>query len=291
MSDPAAPNLLDFHRPRQPSNAASRQLMTWLQGMCAQTQEGWSTLLAQPVTLHPDRIEPAQYHTALSRLPEDGFGLYFSIGPSLHPSMLVFSSRQVLGLIADLLDLPGEEWPAPHALTVVEDSMLELLFQKLAQSMGDAWPDAKPLKCKYLESTQKPRRTRLFPIGAPLFDVRFNVKSRFGEDPAHWLLLKEETEQLVLETFGDQEPEDRGPHPSLINLAERIPAQVVVKLGDAEVSMSQMAHLSVGDVLVLDQFVSRPLTASVEGVVKWAGMPLRIGSRQAFEITQVLDDS
>lgn len=288
MSD-STPTSLDFHRPRQPSNVAWRQLASWLQGICAQTQEGWASLLAQPVTMHPGKIEPAQFHSALARLPEDGYGLYFSIGPSLLPSMFVLSSRQMLGLVADLLDLPGETWPEPHPLSIAEESMLELLFQKLARALGDAWPDDQPLKSNYLEYTNKPRRTRLFPLGAALFDVKFTIKSRFGEETGHWLLLKEETERLVHEYFGDQEPEERAPHPSLLALTEKIPAQVVVHLGQAEVSMAQMAHLAVGDVLVLDQFVSRPLLATLEGVPKWAGMPLRIGSRQALEVTRVLE--
>jgi flagellar motor switch protein FliM len=266
-----------------------RQLSTWQTNLCAQVQEAWGTLLARPVALQPGKVEPVQLQAALNRLPDDGLGIYFSIGESLLPSMLIFSARQIQGLIADLLDLPGDHWPQPARLSAAEEAMLEVLFQKFGDVMGDAWPANQPLKCRYLENTTKPQRTRLFPAGSALFSVKFKILSRFGEEHFQWLLLKEETERLLQELIGDVEPEERQTHPDLVALTEKVPLQIVVELGRTELSMSQAAHLSVGDVLVLDQFVSRPLIAKVEGEPKWAGVPMRIGSRQAFSVTQMVD--
>ncbi|SFI36638.1 FliM/FliN family flagellar motor switch protein [Planctomicrobium piriforme] len=289
MSEVVSPSLLDFHSPRRAPTEALRQLAAWQANVCAQVQDGWAGLLARPVTLKSGKIDSAQYHAALQRLPEDGLGVYFSIGDSLLPSMLVFSARQVQALIADLLDLPGGKWPVPAKLSAAEDAMLELLFQKLAEAIGDGWPEDTPLKCRYLETTSKPHRTRLFPIGSPLFSLKLTIDSRFGEDTCTWLMLKEETERLLLDRLGHESPEDRTAHPDLAALAERVPLDFVVELGKAELSMSQASDLAVGDVLILDQLVTRPLIASLEGLPKWVGMPKRIGSRQAFEVTQVID--
>ena len=249
-------------------------------------------MLARPVQLQPAKIDSLQHLTALNRLPDDGLGVYFSIGDSLLPSMVVFSARQVQGLIADLLDLPGDQWPDPAPLSAAEDSMLELLFQHVAEAIGESWPGAQPLKCNFLETTSKPQRTRVFPLGSALFCVRIKLASRFGEDTCTWLLLKEETERLMLEHFGEEgDAEERGMHPDLLARTEQVPLQLTVELGQVELRMSQASALAVGDVLILDQFVSRPLIASVEGKAKWAGIPIRIGSRQGFEVTHVIDST
>jgi flagellar motor switch protein FliM len=290
MTDAASHNLLDFSSPRRSPHAAARQLATWQANVCALVQDGWKGLLARPVELAPGQIDPQQHQVALGRLPEDGLGVYFSLSESLLPSMLCLPPRLVHGLLADLLDLPGDAWPAPRPLTSVEEAMLELLFQKFAEAIGEAWPDSHPLKCRYLETADKPQRTRLFATGSALLVARIKIRSRFGEEICSWLMLKEETERLLLEHFGDRLPEERTIHPGLAAMTERVPLEIVVELGRAELSMSQAAHLTVGDVLVLDQLAGRPLTAAVEGQVKWAGLPLRIGSRQAFEITQVLEN-
>lgn len=290
MSEALHPSVLDFHSPRRPTTEAFRQLLAWQSAVCTHVQEGWAALLARPVTLQAGKIEPVQYHTALHRLPEDGLGIYFSVSDLLLPAMIVFSGRQVQGLVADLLDLPGDTWPEVKKLTSVEDAMLELLLQKLAEGIGEGWPASTSLKCRYLETTSKPQRTRLFPMGSALFCLRFKIQSRFGEDVCYWLMLKEETERLILDQLGEGAPEEtNGPHPDLLALAERVPLDIVVQLGKAELTMSQIAALSVGDVLVLDQLVSRPLVAAIEGTPKWAGVPKRIGSRQALEVTHVVE--
>ncbi|HWL09044.1 MAG TPA: FliM/FliN family flagellar motor switch protein [Planctomicrobium sp.] len=289
MSQTVAPGILDFYSPRRPPSEALRQLSAWQSNVCDHVRDGWAGLLARQVKLIPNRIEPVQYHTALSQLPDDGLGIYFSVGESLFPSMMVFSSRQVQALLADLLDLPGNKWPAPARLTAAEDSVLELLFQKLAESIGDGWPGDTPLPCRFLETTTKPQRTRLFPVGAQLFAIHITVDSRFGQDSLTWLLLKEETERLVEDLLDPDAAEEQTTNPNLISLVERVPLDVVVELGRVELSMSQIHNMSVGDVLVLDQLVTRPLTAHVEGSTKWVGVPKRIGGRQAFEISQVIE--
>ncbi len=290
MSETAPHPVLDFHSPRRPANEALRQLRLWQQSLCDHVRDGWASLLARPVRLVPDRIEPIQYFAAMQQLPEDGLGVYFSIGESLLPSMMVFSSRQIQGLLSDLLDLPGGKWPAPARLTEVEDSMLELLFHKLADAISEGWPGEDRIPCRFLETTNKPQRTRLFPIGAPLLLVRLTVDSRFGQDPLFWLLQKEETERTLSSQIETDANDDVMANADLVAITERIPLDVVVELGRVELTMSQAHDLAVGDVLILDQLVSRPLVASVEGTAKWIGSPCRIGSRQAFEIRQSLQD-
>lgn len=289
MVDSPQHSILDFSSPRRPPSEALRQLSMWQANICSSVQDSWGSLLANPIRIQPGKLEPLQHQHAISQLPDDAVGIYFSVGESLLPAMLVIATRQIHGLVADLLDLPGDQWPQSTPLTAAEDSMLELLFTHFAEAIGDGWPASQPLKCSYLETTAKPQRTRLFPIGSPLFSIRFKLVSRFGEETATCLMLKEETEKLMLEHLGEFEPEDRGIHPSLLELTERVPLRITVELGKVELKMSQASSLAAGDVLILDQFVSRPLIATVEGQAKWAGIPMRIGSRQAFQVTHVLD--
>ncbi|WP_437187504.1 FliM/FliN family flagellar motor switch protein [Planctomicrobium sp. SH668] len=288
MSQTPQPHLLDFSSPRRPPSSAMRQLAHWQSRICDQVQESWGTLLAQKVLVQAASVKSVQLQKGLEELTAEAVGVYFSIGENLLPSMLVIPVRQIHGLIADLLDLPGEGWPVPTPLSAAEDSMLELLFQKFADAIGESWPDTHPLKCNFLETTSKPQRTRVFSVGSALFQLDLKIYSRFGEETCTWFLLKDETEELIQLHFGTPLSDVRQCHPALEELAEKIPLEIRVELGTVALSMPEASGLAVGDVLILDQIVSRPLIAFVEGQPKWAGNPVRIGSRQGFEVTHVL---
>ncbi len=63
---------------------------------------------------------------------------------------------------------------------------------------------------------------------------------------------------------------------------------MTVVLGTVELSLADLSRLSVGDVVILDQRVSEPLTAELAGQQKCAGWPGRVGTRQAFEVASFL---
>lgn len=289
MSEASRLKVLDFHTPRRPSVEAARSLSTWHRSICTVVGEMWAGLTAQQVILKPGDIDPMQYKPALAALPDDGLGIHLAIGDAYLPSLIVFSARQVHALLADLLDLPGDDWPEPKSLTSVEAAMLELLFQKLAEGIGEAWPGADRIRCEFLELVIKPARTRIFPPGTAFFVARIDLQSRFGTEPCHWLMPKVATEDLIISGLEDREPEVRGPNPNLVALTERVPIRIVVELGKVDLPMAQVATLAVGDVIMLEQSVSRPLTLFVEDQPKWSGVPLRIGNRQAFEITEPIE--
>jgi flagellar motor switch protein FliM len=74
------------------------------------------------------------------------------------------------------------------------------------------------------------------------------------------------------------------PKSDLEQIALELPVDVVVELGRASLRMSEIAGLQVGDLIVLDQPIDRPLLSRVSGAPRWTGVPCRVGNRQAFDI-------
>jgi flagellar motor switch protein FliM len=75
---------------------------------------------------------------------------------------------------------------------------------------------------------------------------------------------------------------------SLEQTIHQIPMQVVVHLGKANVHVSDLMHLQPGDIVILDQRVSDPLSAEVGELTKFLGWPGRVGTRQAFQVTEMV---
>jgi flagellar motor switch protein FliM len=67
-------------------------------------------------------------------------------------------------------------------------------------------------------------------------------------------------------------------------LVRELPVEIVVLLGSVEVSLSLLAQLRPGDVVILNQRVSEPLLATVASEKKFRVWPGRVGSQQAVRI-------
>ena len=130
--------------------------------------------------------------------------------------------------------------------------------------------------------------SRTFPPDDNLVVCTFQVKAPFGE--SEWQLFisqKHLLEQLAaLGAGADRQKAPAGmPEPSRLRLlVEELPAELTVVLGTVELSLADLARLSVGDLVILDQRVAEPLTALMAGEKKCEGWPGRVGTRQAFEI-------
>jgi flagellar motor switch protein FliM len=290
MTDSDQVQLLDFSNPRKPKKTKWRVLSKWHQSMCMLMTEAWNVLLTQPMTIEPAKIEPFQCRRALFELPDNSVAIHLTIGTAQFPSVMVFSRRQLHGILADILNVAGESWPEAGKFTRAEESMLSVMFQDVARSISEAIPGPEATTCMFHGMFNNPERTRLFSAVEEVFVCEISAKSRFGDEPAFWLLPKKATEQLIGEELQEDEIEDRGIHPNLVSLAQRINVDVVVELGHCDITMSQVSQLAVGDVLVLDQPIHRPLTAYASGERKWLGQPLRIGSRQGFEVVQLISE-
>ncbi|MEZ6123457.1 MAG: FliM/FliN family flagellar motor switch protein [Planctomycetaceae bacterium] len=290
MTDTQTPQLLDFNNPRKPRKTRWRVLSKWHQSICVLTTEAWNALLAHETTLSPSLMDPYQCRDALRRLPEDGIAVQFTIGPGAFPSLIVFPRRQLHGLLADILDLSGEDWPESRRFTRAEESMLNVMFQGLAHAISDGIPGPEATACLFVEMFDKPQRTRLFALIDELFVGEISITSRFGTETAWWLLPRKETEELIGKELQDEEVEERQEHPHLVSLTQRILVDVMIELGRCDVTMSQVADLAVGDVLILDQSIHRSLTGYIAGRPKLLGKPVRIGPRQGFEVAELIAD-
>jgi len=62
----------------------------------------------------------------------------------------------------------------------------------------------------------------------------------------------------------------------------------VVKLGKAKLKLQELLDLEVGDVLLLNQWVQKPLDIAVDDAVKFRGIPGIRNNRKSIKITQVV---
>lgn len=290
MADTASLQRLDFHNPRRPAKVEWRALAKWHQSICLLTTEAWNGLMPNEITLKAGSLNPANSRTAILDSPDEAYAAHLLMGPDRYPALVVFPTRVLHALLADILNLAGEEWPELRPFTRAELSILDVLMQGFAAAIRDGIPGAEATPCEYVELFEKPERTRLFANVAEVFSSEIQITSRFGDETLLWLLPKKETEYLLENTQSPDDIEERPINAKLIPLTHKVPTEIMIRLGRCKLTMSEISNLSEGDVLILDQSINRTLTGYVAGERKWMGKPVRVGPRQGYEVVEVVPD-
>ncbi|MCA9061303.1 MAG: FliM/FliN family flagellar motor switch protein, partial [Planctomycetaceae bacterium] len=286
MTSPEAIPSIDFTAPRRVTGQAGRALADWHRSASVLMKENWQGLLGSSFELSCESLDSCEGQRAVRMLPDPGYGARLAVGPSRFPVLVAFSGRIVQALVADMLGTLGEEWPELKPLSAAEGSMVELLFGEVARSLSQAWPDIAPLECELESVIVRPMRSRIFHPDELLFRATNSIRMPQGTDEAVWLFPQEGLQAIGMAEAQQADLPPEVSAPRLRELAHRLPMTMVVRLGTATVSLADMNRLSVGDILILDQPVGRPLPASISGKVRWYGQPCRLGMRQGFRVVR-----
>lgn len=310
----------DFRQPRQLMPASWRTLQRWFADGCRQVAERWRRLgLEVKLSHHQTRV--LSVRSALAAVPEPGWGVRGEIGGASINTLLACSPKSLRALVGRLMGDDPDETGDVTSLTAVEESMAELLLSEFLQAVGEAWPGAESLHCRLLDTISQPQRTRMFSPGATLIATTLRIAPASAEalatvegghgqgvmgdermpadiaQPANpiggeivWLMPQVEIEDLIeIECETAALPPTK-PHPAIPRIMRDMPVSITVELGRTHLSMSELASLEQGDVVILEQSVLRPLNVLVGETVKFRGQPGRLGSRRCIEIEQVLED-
>lgn len=289
MTAPADVRRFDFQDARRLAPGVSRLLSRWQGEICTLTTEAWGAIAAHPIQVSAGSIEPLRCTVAVGRFPDPGVGVLLQLGTGKLPSLLALEPLLLHAIFADLLGASELETDFHRELTPLEESLWDLLLSKVRESIADAWPGPHPLPCAFKESC-RPRRSRRLAHCAEVILVRWKVACRFHTGETLWALPRRELEALLgeLEPLGVGTEEDQPA--DLRDVVEQFPLEISVELGRASVAAGALARLQVGDVLILDQPLNRPLLAKVAGEPLWLVEPRRVGSRQAVAIHSLLED-
>ena len=169
--------------------------------------------------------------------------------------------------------------------------MAQLLISEMAWAISEAWPGRTSIPCRVGEVDRRPGLSRLFAPSDVAFVSRFNLGGPAGTYECTWLIPHHALERAVSAEW-PEDPQSAPPRDAtaqLETLAGTLSLVLSVRLGEARLPVSQLADLQVGDVIVLDQPISRPIIAEVGGEAKFLGYPGRIGSRQSFQVHEVVE--
>lgn len=285
---------IEPHNFRKPSRLASdleEHLAGWLRRACTIAPEKCAKELPFRLDMSLQGLETVHTGDALARFPDATVSYRIALAAEGTNTLLVLPRPLILFLLAGLLGDAGTELPADRELTIVEGSLCEYLVQHLLlAALEETWPGLEPLGIRMGLPEPHPKYARVFaPDENPLL-CAFLLCGPFGQQEWHWMLpAKFLLEQFTRTWQSPRAAQEALERSGLETVVRDLPVEVSVALGSAELPLSLLEKLRAGDVVILNQRVSDPLTVSVAGEKKFRVWPGRIGSRQAFQIESLLE--
>lgn len=274
----------NFRKPGRLGSALEQQFHGWLATACALASSRWQKDLPQPVEILAGQLDSLRARPAFRALPDDCVAYRVALQDQL-VTVMTWPRPLVLAVIGTLLGDPLDGLPGDRELTPVDESLFEFFLRDFfLPSFLESWNGEAAVRSDVSDRLREPRFAKIYTPEESLLSATLQVKGPFGESEWRWLFPK----RGLLANFEDS---DEGkPTPASREQVEEqvrgLPIEVVVRLGSVALPLAQLAHLRVGDIILLDQPVNQPLVADVADNEKLRGWPGRVGNRQAFRIEQ-----
>ena len=276
------PQIHDFTRPlRLPQDLKSRSV-PWLNRSNAIFSESMGSLglTLQSQSLDQNTAWPLETLDSWTGRP-----LGFRVSLAGSPTILALPNRLAQSLVIAMLgdSVPSET--AERELSAVEISLCELTVKTIISSLIEAWIDESSVSIELQEREPNLRRSKTFRPSDPLVVCRSSITLQGTDHLWSWLVRMETMQELFgTQTAGPAVTHSEPQRQQMESLVRGMKLPLTVKLGQAQLTTSQLAKLKIGDVVVLHQRTTEPLKAFVSGRPAFMGWPGQIAGKQAFQI-------
>ena len=281
--------LYDFKQPTRLSSDGVDQLATWMRAGAASFDVACQSLFAFDLRMSIVGVETARWSDVSTTLDPNSLGLRVAVGRESSDSLLVMQRPFAKLLVASLLGDSPTSLPADGELTPASKSVLEFFIESFLQALRDNWVGREPIELRLNSEGTSLERQRVVRADETVVVVRCRFTGPFGGQSWLWVLPADlvqglqssdaESESIVSSKIERQQLE---------NLIGQMPARVTVKLGTIGLNAGQIKALRPGDVLVLEQRASAPVTVTVDDKATFLGWPGRVGTRQALQIESLV---
>ena len=280
--------LHDFRKPLRLQATWQNRLSGWFRTALTLATKTWEkTLPGSPQATFKD-LEAVFAKEALDKLPDGSVGYRVFVDGSRLPSLLVVPRSLLLKLVGVMLG-DTEATVEDRELTMVEENLAEyFLTQFWLPHFRDSWPGSHIVSWQMNEREPQPQCSRFVPAADVLMALGVTIKGPWGESNGCWFFQQ----KALLETFGANAPAVEPVSEAVLAsrreaMVMNLPMQVEIVLGTAELKLSQLSNLQVGDVVLLDQHQSDEIIARTGDRVLFRGQAGRSGTWQAMRIDEV----
>jgi flagellar motor switch protein FliM len=275
----------DFRNAATVDRHVARPMQQWLENFSSIFAERWKSLSSTTIRIQQKPLRSDEFASATKQITSQSIGYPILLSDTKIPSLISISRSELLALLMEILGENLTEMPADRPLTANEFSLADCLFEEISVSIGESWLERTPLAIKLETADLQPHRSRLFAPKESVIKSFGSIHCAAGQANLFWILPRKPMETLLVPDR-IKSPSEPASKQDLSQSIEQIPLEISIRLGEVELPMSRISELKPGDIIVLNQSISDPLTAEIEGGSIFQVRPGRVANRQAVKITR-----
>ena len=282
---PNAP-AFDFRAPSGIAGQTIERVKSWFKAAVGLFHERWPQTANSQAQLSYVGDKAMTFGNAKTQIPKPSLAFDISLQGHSLPSFFIVERLTALKIALDMLGDAAEE-VEDQALSAVEFSLCEMFIQEFFAAFGDSWFEQTSLQFAIEGCETAAHQSKRWPNKLILLEIHLQLSLPSGPCDLKWLVPQKMLEELLgqLDTVT---PTDQTDHrPVLEQRCVEMDIQVAVELGSATLSVTQLADLAPGDVIMLQQKIDETLPVRVEDKTKYQAWPGRIGNQQAVQIAAV----
>lgn len=203
-------------------------------------------------------------------------------------TLLMIDRSLALALAAEMLGAPPEALPDARKPTAIETICLDFLVEELKGLIVASQKFTPARNLKVVGIAELKELHSEFPANTTNSTFGFNLELPYGTGGIRWILPQAVTLDMVASSPKTIQSNGHA-REDLKRSVLNAPSEISVSLGGAQVLLSKLSSLAVGEIIVLDQKIDEPLTAKVGGQPMFLGWCGQSGKQQMFQIDELFD--
>lgn len=209
------------------------------------------------------------------------------------PVMVYLSTSTALGMMDRMMGSEGEstrEVPMGYAYTDLELQLYEHLMRDIVALMGSSWENYVPISFEYNHTQVNPTLVQLLNLDETV--VLVDMRLTFGDSEGRMSVVL--PGNMLMSVFGEVNRETMGRKATSEDNSEEIFTQlrdssleIIAALGDTQLSLSDIYHLNVGDVVDLGRSKDSPVFLQIGGYQWFTGRMGTHKKNMAIKIDEV----
>jgi flagellar motor switch protein FliM len=288
-----AARVYDFRSPDKFSKEQIRTLQMIHENFGRRCSSSLSAYLRAVVQLTCVHIEQGSFADFMQNIARPSLVTVLRMTPLPGRTLVAVDAATATIAIDRLLGGYGRPADDDHEITDIEQSLIKGFIGYVAEGLQEAWRNVIALQISAEEISLNPEFVQVaLPSDAAVF-LAFETKIRDNSGTLSicipYSVLKPIISELSPHTWVAGEAREAGIYrEALLKHLRHVRVDVAALLGEIPVTFDELLHIQIGDVLVLDTLVNRPVSVFVGPQKKYQARPGLIGNYLAVQITRTV---
>jgi len=253
-----------------------------------------SNALRKMIDVTPDPVATVKYRDFQKSLPVPTSMHLFKMEPLRGLGILVVESRLVFSLVEAFFGGSGSGSTKIEGreFTSIEKKIIEKVVQMALFNLVEAWEEINPIKTEFVRSESNPLIVNVVPGEELLISSKFEIE--MNKVLGNIIICVPYTAYQPIRNklaghYRDEAQVTQLDRVWIEGLQRKLmgtQVEMVVNLGRSSLSIKDFMNLKEGDIIVLDNDNSKPITAQVEDIPLYEGFAGRYKNKKVFKVEQ-----